>query len=538
MIKRILLCLALLLTTQFSFGQNISHEVKAGDTLYSLSRKYNVSTQSIMDANGLTSQTIRAGQTLTIPSAGTAAQPQSTVQQSQPVRSIPVSAFAKSPSEQQVASVPSTFKVPKCKLTYITESKTTIAAVCAKFGITEEMLRTNNPHIKKSKIKKNVSICIPYTNREIEALKQKEIDAARQRAAEEEARFRAELAKNRIDNIGISLILPFELSRNEKSQEAIKMIDFYEGLLLAVDELTADGRKVSINVYDESEESMASILNKINAQPCHLIIGAKSLENIEHLKNFARERNITMAIPFSSKEDITVGYPNVYQVNSKASALYDQVYARFIEENRGSDIVFVSCPSTEDFRYIEDFQTTLARNGISSYTIPVYNLNELPSKMSPGKRTVLIPTSKGVDGFKKMVDCLDTLDASVTSRVALFGYPEWQTFSTENSNKIRKYHGSFYTTFYANLTSREVLNFTSRFKAKFKRDQYNSRPLYGLLGYDVTRFFVGGLKEYGLKFHQFQNRIKINALQNPMTFERNLSDGNGFVNRNIRIVHL
>ncbi len=538
MIKRILLCLLLCISTQFSFGQNISHEVKAGDTLYSLGKKYNVSTQSIMDANGLTSQSIRAGQTLIIPTSGAQNNGAAGQTPTQPVRSIPLSAFSQSPTEQKVANVPSNFKAPKCKLTYITESKTTIAAVCAKFGITEEMLLANNSHIKKSKIKKNVSICIPYTAAEIEALKQKEIDAARQRAAEEEARFRAELAKNRIDNISLALVLPFELSRNAKSQEAIKMIDFYEGLLLAVDELTADGRKVSISVYDESEESMASILNKLSAQPCHLIIGAKSLENIELLKKYSKENNITMAIPFSSKEDITVGYPNVFQVNSKASALYDQVYARFIEENRGSDIVFVSCPSTEDFQYIEGFQTTLAQNGISSYTLPVYNLNELPSKMTQGKRTVLIPTSKGVDGFRKMIDCLDTLDASITSRISLFGYPEWQTFSTENSNKIRKYHGSFYTTFYANLTSREVLNFTSRFKTRFKRDQYNSRPLYGLLGYDVTRFFVGGLKEYGLKFIPFQDRIKISALQNPMTFERNLSDSNGFVNKNIRIVHL
>jgi len=41
--------------------------VRAGDTLYSISRRYNVTVQAIMAANGLTSTHIRVGQQLRIP---------------------------------------------------------------------------------------------------------------------------------------------------------------------------------------------------------------------------------------------------------------------------------------------------------------------------------------------------------------------------------------------------------------------------------------------------------------------------------------
>jgi len=48
-------------------ASTVSHTVKSGDTLWGLSRQYNTSVQAIKDANSLTSDVIRIGQTLRIP---------------------------------------------------------------------------------------------------------------------------------------------------------------------------------------------------------------------------------------------------------------------------------------------------------------------------------------------------------------------------------------------------------------------------------------------------------------------------------------
>lgn len=45
-----------------------SYTVSKGDTLWSISRQYNTSVQAIQSANGLSSNLIRTGQTLVIPS--------------------------------------------------------------------------------------------------------------------------------------------------------------------------------------------------------------------------------------------------------------------------------------------------------------------------------------------------------------------------------------------------------------------------------------------------------------------------------------
>lgn len=544
-LKRTCFFLAFLITCQISFAQHIKHEVKAGETLYSLGKKYNVSVDAIKQANNLQSETIRAGQVIQIPGSGKAAPaaapaaaPSKTVANTVPATKVVVPTAQPVRQEQVSAPTPAHKPIPKCKLTYITEKKTTITDVCAKFGVTRSALLACNPDLKKEKIKKRVDICIPYTEAEIAEIRRQEAEEARRQAEEAERRRLAELEKLKLPNINIALVLPFELAQQKKSQEAIKMIDFYEGLLLAVDDLTSNGAKISIDVYDESEKSIGDIINELRQKDVHLIIGAKDQENIQALRNYSKGKGITLAVPFSSREDITLGYPTLFQVNSKASALYDKVYQKFIEENKGSQVIFVNNTLTDDVRYINGFRDALSKAGIRHQSISADQLGGLPSIMAKDCNSVLIPTSKSVESFKAVTAGLDTLDTQLVSRVRLFGYPEWQTFSTENTNKIRKYHGSFYTTFYANLTSAEVHKFADRFKKKFKRDQYNSRPLYGLLGYDVTHFFVGGLHQFGLAFQQNQEKVKIQALQNPMQFERNMTSVNGFVNKNIKIIHL
>ena len=546
-LKKFLLLTAFALSSQLMIGQNIvKHEVQAGETLTSISKKYNVSIKAIQQRNNLSTENIRAGQVLQIPSSKQSvpsAKPKTQVSRpvsslSRPSRPNSMAVTAKplnvEEKVQQITVPP--VEIPRCKLTFITDSKTTISAICAKFGISESALKSVNPHLKKEKVKKKTAICIPYTQTEIADIQARAAEEARRKAAEEEARKMEEMAKKKLTNINVALILPFELSKDNKSAEAIKMIDFYEGLLLAVEDFKDEGANINIRVFDEDENPIVTILDSLRTQPCHLIIGAKSSAYINGLREYSKNYRIPLAVPFSSKEDLTVGYPHLFQVNTKASSYYDRVYSAFISENLGNNVVFVDCGTTDDIKYIEGFKTALTNRGIPQ---SVHTPNELTDLLSHtgGKHTVLIPTSKKTESFKEMVTVLDALDGSISSTVSIFGYPEWLTFSSENTQSLRKYHGSFYTTFYADLTSEDVLKFTRRFKAKFKRDQYNTRPLFGLIGYDVTRFFVGGLHLFGTEFIPYQDRVQMTALQNPLLFERNNYEVNGFINKNIKIIH-
>jgi len=561
-LKKSILFIAFTFISVCTYSQTeIKHVVNPGETLYSLSKRYNVSVESIKKANGLTSDLIKAGYPLIIPSSSPVSSPSPTTvpvqpqpNQSTPTTNIvPSASVVTSPTLVRASTETDTIsttvrrveiQIPKCKLTYITDKKTTVAEICVKFGISESEFFSSNPEIKKTKIKKNTTLCIPYTESERNALIAAEAKAAAdaQRnaeaaSAEENRRIRqAEAASeiNKIDTIKVAIVLPFELNQEAKSQEAIKMIDFYEGIILSTKEL---GASVEIEVYDEKEKSIETIINEISKKSFHLIIGAKNVEYTNHLRAYSKRNDVIMCVPFSSKEDLTVGHPTLFQVNVKSSLLYNEVYKLFTEENRGKHVMFVTGEQTDNNYYISDFQQYLSEHGISHSTIGIDNLSSAKEIASSGKQVVLIPSEKSVDYFRQITNILDTYDSNISSNISLFGYPEWQTFSEENTQKLRFYHCSFYTTFYTNIYSEDVINFSKRFKEEFKRDQYNSRPLYGLLGYDVSNYFIGGLKQYGKKFISSQDLMNVHALQNPMRFDRNSSRQNGFTNQNIRIIH-
>lgn len=561
-LKKSILFIAFTFISVCTYSQTeIKHVVNPGETLYSLSKRYNVSVESIKKANGLTSDLIKAGYPLIIPSSSPVSSPSPTTvpvqpqpNQSTPTTNIvPSASVVTSPTLVRASTETDTIsttvrrveiQIPKCKLTYITDKKTTVAEICVKFGISESEFFSSNPEIKKTKIKKNTTLCIPYTESERNALIAAEAKAAAdaQRnaeaaSAEENRRIRqAEAASeiNKIDTIKVAIVLPFELNQEAKSQEAIKMIDFYEGIILSTKEL---GAAVKIEVYDEKEKSIETIINEISKKTFHLIIGAKNVEYTNHLRAYSKRNDVIMCVPFSSKEDLTVGHPTLFQVNVKSSLLYNEVYKLFTEENRGKHVMFVTGEQTDNNYYISDFQQYLSEHGISHSTIGIDNLSSAKEIASSGKQVVLIPSEKSVDYFRQITNILDTYDSNISSNISLFGYPEWQTFSEENTQKLRFYHCSFYTTFYTNIYSEDVINFSKRFKEEFKRDQYNSRPLYGLLGYDVSNYFIGGLKQYGKKFISSQDLMNVHALQNPMRFDRNSSRQNGFTNQNIRIIH-
>ena len=87
----VLLKKSALLTSLAVFGSSFlysdtTHTVQKGETLYSISKKYNSTIQSISEANKIDGTDIKVGQKLVIPSAGTSSKPQITQSDSYTVK--------------------------------------------------------------------------------------------------------------------------------------------------------------------------------------------------------------------------------------------------------------------------------------------------------------------------------------------------------------------------------------------------------------------------------------------------------------------
>lgn len=198
------------------------HTIQAGETLYKLTTMYNVSAKDICEANpGLSAENFRIGQVILIPQK----------------KEEQTATATQTPTEQTTIQGP---VVPKCKDMHKVKRKETIFSVSREYGISEQELIAANPELKKG-MKKGQFLCIPYPVATTVQPTQKEDPYAIPPSNSELFRKSKETPQ-KLSTIKAALLLPF--------QEDKRMVEYYEGFLMAVDSLKRTGISLDLYVYD------------------------------------------------------------------------------------------------------------------------------------------------------------------------------------------------------------------------------------------------------------------------------------------------
>ena len=379
------------------------HTIQAGETLYKLTTMYNVSAKAICEANpGLSAENFRIGQVILIPLEK---EPTNTVQTSvtQPAIQGPV--------------------VARCKEMHKVKRKETIFSVSREYGISEQELINANPELKKG-MKKGQLLCIPYPSATPVQPTPKEDLYAVPPSNSELFRKSKETPKN-ISTIKAALLLPF--------QEDKRMVEYYEGFLMAVDSLKRTGTSLDLYVYDCGKEvsTLNTILAKKEMKEMNVIFGPMHQSQIKPLSDFAEKNGIRLVIPFSQKGEEVFNNPAVYQINTPQSYLYSEVYEHFTRQFPNSHVIFIESanPDKEKADFISGLKQELKSKGISMRTVDESATKEtLKAALRNDKENIFIPTSgKNVLLIKILPQLTLLVRDNPGPNIHLFGYPEWQT---------------------------------------------------------------------------------------------------------------
>lgn len=504
--KTLFFLFALIISTVINAqsGLTVKYEIKPGETLYSIARTYNVTVARLLELNpGLKSDFIMAGQKINVPAN--------------------VVAKAETPSDS--------LSRPKYKTTYEVQKKETIYSISRKYGITEDKLIEANPILKESKLKKGAIINIPYTDEEDNEYLQKQI--AKKEKEEEEKRKKEEAKK--YDAINVAVILPFCASNEKMSIEAQKMTNLYQGFLLAVDSLKQRGYSVNVYAYDEASP-VSEHLQKKEMKSMHLIIGPMRQNNQSVVAKFAHENNIAHVVPISTDLSLVNEHPTTFQVNTHTSVIYNIVYNRFISIHSNDNIILVNTNDRGDnVAYINGLKAALDAQEIKYNMVDISNAKALQEMLSTTQNNVIVPYSSTPAAFGQLCQKLNTMGIPENCAVQMFGFPEWQTFTSKYKPNLNKYKCQFFTSFYSNANSPRTQQFNSTFKRWFNQNQYNSFPHYGEFGYDIGVYFIKGLHDYGSAFYENLHNISYNSLEFPFFFEKK-NTWSGYQNKSVMIV--
>lgn len=486
----------------------IYHTIQPKETLYSLTLKYKVPATSIVEANpGLSVETFTIGKIIRIPPVSIEAQPTTEI------------------------------KTVTKEMEYKVKRKETMYSICRKFNISSTELIERNPQIKNG-LKSGMVIKIPVKAEETvvstpETPQEREVNAL----------LTTPKAIDRVNTIQVALLLPFMANDPVRSDNSLRFIEYYEGLLLAVDSLKNKGVSISLSVYDTESGTKRTkeILKNEELKKMNLIIGAVQNDQIKLVADFAEKNNIKYVIPFTSRNDDVLSNSAVFQVNTPHSYLYAKAAQLCNREFADANIILVNTHDPDNKTdYIKTLKTELDSRNRSytecNWTQETFSADML-SKLDSTRRNVVIPYSGSPDALNKIITPLRNIaEATPAYRLTLYGYPEWQTYTRDFLDDFFALNTYIYSNFYADNLSPEVHEFYNKYKTWYSKTLINTFPKYGILGFDTGMYFFSALNKYGTNFEDNLSKIKYKSLQTNFDFHR-VNNWGGFINTHLFLVH-
>ena len=510
-------------------NQVVFHTIQAGETLYKLSVKHGVSVERICRANpGLSVKNFRVGQVIAIPP------------KSKATSEVTTQTPAPAP---QVQTTPSEPLKPKCRDMHKIQRKETVYSISRMYGITEEELMAANPEIKNKKLKKGKFLCIPYAQKSVVETPKAPTQQEDSTLTDAQLFDKNKKESKKIATIKAAVVLPFNTDGTGTKDEQVRMVEYYEGFLMAVDSLKEKGVSIDLYTYDSGKTiaSVKQILNKPEMKTMDIIFGPAHADQVKPMAEFAEKNNLRLVVPFTSKGDDVFNNPSVYQINTPQSYLYSEVYEHYLRKFPNAHVVFLDANTghTDKADFIKGLKEELKNRQMTFKELKGEDINPEGMKLVVDslRENVIIPTSgRNVALIKILPQMIVTSREHPNYNMKLFGYPEWQTYTDDHLASFFELDTYFYSSFYTNNLFPEAIRFTNAYRKWYSKDMANTFPKYGMLGFDTAYFFLLGLHKYGSNFEDCMNQMMITPIQTGFKFDR-VNNWGGFINRKVFFVN-
>ena len=516
------------------------HTIQKGETLYRLSVENRVSVKEICDANpGLSAENFKIGQVITIPAPSDEDPLTSTIEAAGD--DLPAETAQVIETINQISSDTATYKT-----LHKVARRETVYRISRNYGITQAELLEANPELKTSKLKKGAIVKIPFSAQEIAERNRKLSEAkSKMESIADSTLFRMNEDKEPMallddGTIRAALILPFAFE-DSATVERSKMVEFYRGVLLALNRLKDEKVSVDLKVIDSKAEgkSLRPIIESGQLDDVDIIFGPRWAGQITEAAKWSTQHKIPLVLPFNSNADDVFDNPYVFQLNTPQSYFHQEIYDHFLRQFHNPNIILLDAEEYKRNDFIEGLKNVLSDRGISYSTAPVDTASRpIMDLLVPDKQNIFIINSANSGPLVTMLPVLQIVNRMKDPDIEthLFGYPEYQIYASDHLDELYEVDTWFYTWFYTNNMLQEAVDFGSAFRRAFSRQMMVSYPSFASYGYDTGYYFLKGLSIYGRDFEDHLNQLKTNPVQMGFKFER-VNNWGGFINHKVFFVH-
>ena len=511
------------------------HTIQKGETLYRLSVENRISVKELCDANpGLSAQNFKIGQVITIPAPS----------DQDPLTSTIENAGDDAPQEIKADAHTLLSDTARYKATHVVQKRETIFRISRNYNISQAEFLEANPEYRYTKLKQGAVVKIPFSREETERRKRLLNEAQnRMQSIPDSTLFRMNDITSGTAHEGVltaALILPFALEDSATTDQK-KMVEFYQGMLLALDRLKNEGVSVNLKVFDSKgdDTSIEPLLESGQFDDVNVIFGPKNTTHIAEAARWSTTHQIPLVLPMNSNADDVFNNPHVFQLNTPQSYFHQEIYNHFLEQFPNPNVIILDADEYRKNDFIDGLKTTLADRNIPFSTVMVDTAyQELMDTLVSGKQNIMIINSPSSGPLNTMLPVLQLITRSKAPEIEthLFGYPEYQIYAQDHLDELYEVDTWFYSWFYTNNLLKESVDFNTLFRRSFSRQMMVSYPSFASYGYDTGYYFLKGLATYGKDFENHLNDLQTDPVQMGFKFER-VNNWGGFINRKVFFVH-
>ena len=317
--------------------------------------------------------------------------------------------------------------------------------------------------------------------------------------------------------VELALLLPFESHQTKRSANAERMMEFYQGALLALREAQNDTVFYRLRVIDSerSERRVNALCDSTELDHVRGVIGLAYPIQIERMAKWCEQHQVPLLLPFNDDTDLRTN-PQILQFNSTDRQEADSLCRWIADRDSLLHCVVVDVRDADMSESTRLLRQQLRKNNISFTSVPLreWLTDSAAYALDLFKENLIILHSDRYQQVRMILPHLQQLEES-GFMLRLVSQYSWQK---ENISLLQVYTSVF--TAYDERTQYE-----QAWKQHFINDHVSETPRFDLLGHDLMKAMLRWL----------QGEKQSEGLQSDIRWQQ-VNENGGWQNSNVQVI--
>jgi len=497
-------------------GGYLLHKVQPKETLYALSKKYNVQIEDILEHNAEAIDGLREGSEVKIPT--------------RKIKTADVTMVAPAREDSLLAHevLAQETLYSLSKIYHVSEDSIKLVnnglPLGLQVGATIRIPKLRNPP-------KPVVVDVPVETYTCSNGVQYEIDTAVFRKT-----------------YNVALMLPFYLDLNDtiaKNKRAFEKdmihpkstaaIEFYEGALIAIDSLRNKGLNVRLHSYDTRADTsvVKLLLQRDEMRYMSLFIGPLHTNNFELVSAFAKDRKVPVVCPIRKTNRILLDNEHVSKVYASLPMQLEVLANHVLELYPNNQVMLINSMKLSDERTVSTFKnkanSILARrdsvNADTIQELKIWTVTEsnIKYRLNPDTLNVLVVASQDEAFINTLLTELNKIKESFEKQkktgfeVRVYGTEKWLGFEEKmDVSYLHALQVHVTSPSHVDYSLPEVTDYLKRFREAYKTDP----GPFGFYGFDVSYYYLSALQQFGTAFQSNLTSFHQNTISYRFDFAK------------------